>query len=266
MSKHKHHPSALPSKLSQHNEQSKLIKEIRNLNPKAEEELTIRTDNIIIMGDIHANYLDEEVFAMVLRFARQNKIKTIVLAGDVINADAFGVFAKIQPPQNFNLEVRQANLMFAALAKCFDKIYWICGNHDRRIAKIAFGELTIDHIADIVCGTARKKTIVTQYSRMWVEAKTGVWLIAHQKNYSRVKLSVARALASKYGCHVICAHQHHCAVGVSDDGKHVVVDLPCSCHLPPYKLLETSTMPEWCRGFGYIIRGKYGSWVKGLPM
>lgn len=228
--------------------------------------MIIKANSVLILGDLHVNFLDEEVFVRAMRFARSNKIKTVILAGDVLNADAFSVFPKVQPSQDFGIEVRQAGLMFSILAKCFDRIYWICGNHDRRIAKMAMGELTLDHIADVVCGAARKKTTVTQYSRMWVESKTGMWLIAHQKNYSRVKLSVARALAAKYGCHVICAHQHHCAVGSSDNGKLVVADLPCVCSCPPYKALETSTAPEWCVGFGYIISGEYGFWAKGLPL
>lgn len=249
-----------------HLEQRRLIVEIKKLTPKVEDELVIKTNNIMIIGDLHVNYLDEEVIKKAIQFARQNKMKTAILAGDVVNADAFSVYPKSQPPQGFDLEVRQANLLFDLLAKHFDRMYWICGNHDRRIAKAALGELSINHIADIVCGSARKKTIVTEYSRLWLECKTGLWLVAHQRNYSRVKLSVARALAAKYGCHVICAHQHHCAVGVSDSGRHVVVDLPCSCRLPPYKTFETSTMPEWCMGFGYIIDGKYDFWAKNLPI
>lgn len=237
-----------------------------NAGERAPEELKIKVGSVLILGDVHANFVSPEVIKRARSFAFAHKIKTLVLAGDVVNADAFSSHPAKQRRESIGDEIEQCKALFNYFDDVFSAIYWITGNHDRRISTLTFGELNIYQLADMVCGAVRRKVKVTPYSRLWIESGGQLWLVAHQKNYSKVKLSVARALASKYECNVICAHQHLCAVGASDNGRHVVADLPCACVSPPYKYLETNTLPEWCLGFGFILNGKYGFWAEGLPI
>lgn len=241
---------------------SRKIESLSKHSPSQFPEIEIKgeeAESVAIIGDLHANYIDPRIVKSFVRYAEENKCKVVVIAGDFLNADAFSTHPPLGPQQTFADEVEQARKLLEIFGECFDKIYWIRGNHDHRVSVATFGQLNMTELADLVCGPSpvRRKITVTPYSRLWVRCSSGLWLIAHQREYSKIKLRVASALSAKYNCHVICAHQHHCAVGLSENAKFVVADLPCACRYAYYKSLDTSSRPDWCLGFGALIRGKY---------
>jgi hypothetical protein len=153
-------------------------------------------------------------------------------------------------------------MVMRTLLETFDNIWYLWGNHDDRLTralgfaiqfreamKLTFGELGSE---------ALKRITFTNLDHIWIgEEGEARWYVCHPGNYTRVPLSTARTLATKYNASVITAHSHHCAVGYSIDGARVVAEIGglFDRHKTGY-LQRSSTFPTWAQGYGFLNRGK----------
>jgi hypothetical protein len=110
--------------------------------------------------------------------------------------------------------------------------------------KLVFGNLGVD---------ALEKITFTNLDHLWIGTD---WYICHPGNYTRVPLSTARTLATKYNANVITAHSHHAAVGYAIDGEKVVAEIGglFDRHRTGY-LQRSTTFPTWAQGYGFLDNG-----------
>jgi predicted phosphodiesterase len=237
-------------------DKSPLSFEQRDLPPELE-----LSGNLVVVSDIHAETADKNAIEHVVATARKTGIQKIAIVGDMFNMDAFSPFPVMVPPGQISGEISAVAEIITFFAKWFRRIYICRGNHDARISILTLGQIDLENVYDLTLRSrdVRKKVVITPRDRMWLDSPSGRWLLAHQKENSRVRLSVAQKLCDSYQCHVVACHQHGLAVGVSSNGKYVIADNGCLAdpHYSIYKEMNTNAFPKWAVGYSFIKNGVY---------
>lgn len=231
------------------------------LPPELEEE-----GDFVVLADIHANFVHWDVIRKAVELGSRFAIKRCIIAGDALNADALGRFPGLYYTAPVKHELECLKEVFDTLFSHFREISLCRGNHDFRVSKATFGQFDFSSFLEHIAPKKASRVTTTDYDRIWVKTSSGKWLIAHPDTYSRDPLKTARTLSSKYDCHVLTAHEHHGAVGISDNGRHIVGSLPCACTEPPYKAMNSNAMPNWVMGCGVLWKGLYMPYYHGHPV
>lgn len=184
------------------------------------------------------------------------KPRKLIIAGDFINADAFSQYDSDVPTPAFEAEVNAAETLIHELLMVFSEIYWIWGNHERRVGKRTKGALSAAHLRNLVT-PHRDRVHVSQWGHLVLDTPTGEWRITHARNYSVQQLNVGDQLAQKYQQHIIQHHEHHCSTGWDRYKRYVVINNgglfdPQSMG---YVVLDDSKMPNMQRGFTLMRDG-----------
>jgi len=225
--------------------------------------LSIKGD-AVIAGDIHVVSTEHKLIRALAQMGEKYQVPNIILAGDLFNMDLFSSWTPSGYEVSFEQEQKAATKIIQYLLGSFEKVYYMRGNHDERFMRRLNGQFSMEGLAKLITPAGIKdRVITTERNYMDVHTPTGKWRVVHQYQYSKDKLKVGRRLASKYQCHIICHHQHHCAVGMSDDNRFTVVDNGCLAlgSNVAYKELNINDMPEWNVGFGVL---KDGRWIPCL--
>jgi predicted phosphodiesterase len=217
------------------------------------EEIKITCPSAIIIGDAEIPDHDREIFAMAAEMAHRLNIRTLIINGDFIEADAFSKWPKISDTgQRFPIEIDLARATIKEFLKYFNKIYITAGNHERRLARGTSGAIWLNMLME-----GQPEMQISEYSHLEMETPAGKWIIAHPANYSRVPLGVAREMAAIKQCNILLGHTHHLSMGHDRSGKWWILDGGC-CRNPiktGYKRMNTNTYPEWIPGFVIIKEG-----------
>lgn len=182
----------------------------------------VACDNALVVGDVHVPCTDYEFTKLVLYVARKQNVKTLIVAGDLFNADGFSKYQAVVPAPTWAQERDAARALFAEWAEWFDNIYVLMGNHDRRIQKVTAGQFSESDIFGMV--TTSAKVHSSNYGYMTLDTAAGPWRVTHSSQYSINQLTVADQLALKYQCNVITHHEHHAAMGWDRYGRYVIVN------------------------------------------
>jgi predicted phosphodiesterase len=215
--------------------------------------IQINSPSAIVIGDSEIPDHDPEVFAMAVEMGHRLGIKTLIINGDFIEADAFSKWPKISDTgQKFPTEIDLARRTIKEFLKYFNEIYVTAGNHERRLARGTNGAVWLNMLME-----GQPEMLFSEYAHLEMETPAGKWMICHPMNYSRIPLSTARELAAVKQCHILCAHNHHLSMGHDRSGKWWIVDGGC-CRNPGktgYKQMNIGTFPEWIPGFTVIKEG-----------
>ncbi len=181
--------------------------------------------------------------------------RTLIIAGDFINADAFSTYDSDLPTPAFEQELAAAEWLIAEMLTVFDKIYWIAGNHERRFGKRTHSALNMNHLKRLIRDDPR--LIVSNWGHMVVETATGEWRITHGRNYSVNTLTVASELAQKFQQHIIGHHQHHIGMSYDRFGRYILVDNGgiFAPNQMDYAILDDSKSPAMKVGFTLLQNG-----------
>jgi predicted phosphodiesterase len=212
----------------------------------------------LVVGDVHVPYTDWEFTGLVGAIAKKHlkKPRQLVIAGDFFNLDIFSDYANLITGPGWKEEKHAAQALAQEWAEIFDKIYFMAGNHDRRVSRKTDGEMDIHDLTELLSVNVRKiQASVLGYGNLGSAGVT--WRITHAKQYSINKLTVASELANKYQSNVISFHEHHLAQGWDRYHRYVVVNggsliLQSSV---PYCSLDDNKMPNFCTGFVMVKRG-----------
>ena len=215
--------------------------------------IQITCPSAIVIGDCEIPDHDREIFAMAVEMAHRLSIRTLIINGDFIEADAFSKWPKISDTgQKFPVEIDLARATIKEFLKYFNEIYVTSGNHERRLARGTSGAVWLNMLME-----GQPQMQISEYAHMIMETPAGTWLICHPANYSRIPLSTARELAAIKQCHILAAHNHHLSMGHDRSGKWWIVDGGC-CRNPEktgYKQMNINTFPQWIPGFTIIKDG-----------
>lgn len=220
------------------------------------------TGRYAITADWHIPLYDPVYANRFITDAREREIRTLIIAGDFFNFDALSAYFPKQQGAGLETEINEANMVMRSLLESFDDIYYLWGNHDARLHKALGFTIQFRKAMKMVFGElgdqALERVHFTNLDHIWVgdQLLDDPWYVCHPGSYTRVPLSGARALATKYNANVITAHSHHTAVGYAIDGKKVVCEAGGLFDTTKTAYLQRSTtFPTWQQGYAFLDNG-----------
>lgn len=237
------------------------------LSPGVVERLNLEIDKPIVLplgydyaitADWHIPLYDPAYVNQFILDAREHGISRLIVGGDFFNFDALSQYSPKQDGAGMQNELDEALAVMRVLLETFDSIIYIWGNHDARLHKALGFAVQFKEAMKMVFGAlgedALKRITFTNLDHVWIGDQ---WYICHPGNYTRVPLSTARTLATKYHANIITAHSHHCAVGYAIDGTSVVAEIGGLFDRSKTAYLQRSTnFPTWSQGYAFLTGGK----------
>lgn len=224
-----------------------------------EKPLNLRGD-WAVTADWHVPLYDARLVNRFLDDAQQRGLYNLLIAGDFLNGDSLSQYMPKQKSAGIEKEIREARKLMEVLAQNFKNIVFVKGNHDYRYVKSAeyrtdFVTAMKDVFDGIDIGASRIK--FTNLDHVYLNSNGQRYFIAHPTSYSKNPLNNPSSIAEVKKCHVLTAHTHHCAMGWDASGAYVIGELGGFFSIPQTEYLQsTTTYPNWCNGYWFIVRGK----------
>lgn len=177
----------------------------------------------MLAGDWHIPFTDLAFVSLLLQVAIKQKIKKLILAGDIVNFDAFSNYADLVALPTWAQERDMARAIFHRLIEWFDEIVMLMGNHERRGQKWSLGAFDEKDVLALIVSNPERITS-TPFGYCVITSPTGEWRVTHPKNYGINQLIVADQLAMKHQQHLISFHEHHLSLGWDRYGRYCIVN------------------------------------------
>lgn len=228
----------------------------------------------VIVGDIHVPCTDYDWAqrAAMVGLYHLAAPRTLVIAGDLVNADFASRYDLIHELPRWDQEVQAARHLFRVWLEVFDRVIFLAGNHERRLSKFTRGELGMQHLADLLLQDER--VIVSHWGHCLLISGGIPYRVTHARNYSLNSLTVGHELANKYQQHIINHHQHHLSKGMDRFKRFIVIDNGALVDQDKlaYVVLDDSRSPAMAKGFTLVRGGvahvlgeaPYTSWEEWL--
>ncbi len=177
----------------------------------------------MVVGDVHLPCTDVDFAGLLVRVAQKYALKRLIVGGDFFNMDAFSFYTNCIPPPSWTQERDAAREIIADWLDWFDEVYFLMGNHDRRLQRWANGEFDESDLFGMITSSDK-----CRYSNWgWCVVNTPAaypWRVTHAKEYSVNQLTVAGELANKFQMNIISHHEHHLAHGWDKYKRFVTVN------------------------------------------
>ena len=189
-----------------------------------------RTGPHIIAADPHVPCHSTLWCNRLLSVARATGIKSLILAGDVLDMASFSAWGA-DPDISWSTEMDLAAEWLWVIYHNFDDVLWIGGNHEgNRIARITARQMKFpDLVWSILCRYAENHNVMVLVDPHRIKASAFPaclldtdWLVTHPKSYSRIPLRVANQLALIQQKNVVAAHSHFGGQGQADNGLTII--------------------------------------------
>jgi predicted phosphodiesterase len=213
--------------------------------------------DFVIVGDVHVSTTNWKFAQRPLQIAMKylEKPRRLIIAGDIINGDAFSSYENVIPLPSFGIELKAARNFIERYLEVFDEIYLFLGNHDRRVQKGTNNAIEPEDLLRLISHDTRVK--ISHWGHCIIKTLKGEWRALHGSEYSVNQLVVADQLAQKYGQHIIGHHQHHLAIGWSRYKQYVIVDNGglFDQDSMAYVQLDDNKRPRMANGFTLLKNG-----------
>ena len=233
------------------------LKDINALFPKLTDFLKVKEKDVMIISDLHLPYLNVPLWEKCKKTAKQEKIKALIVAGDISNQDSYSVYTSASGPGSFKKEKDIIEDWFVDALDTFEKIYCIMGNHDLRFFKMLNGELQAPDWFKIFTDQVSKRVFISSEFRFL--RLNGIIDVSHPKQYWQNAPSLAKRFNSKYLRHQIIGHSHHFGMGFDISGQFWCVEMPSLVDQErcEYSAICLDTHPRWQNGFITIRNYQY---------
>lgn len=222
--------------------------------PRYTDFLKLRAERVIVLGDCEIPDHDPEIFRMVADLATKLGIETLIINGDFMAMDSFSAWPK-QNMQflNFNHDLDLAIQSLKAFQNTFDSIYYLIGNHERRLSVHNRGEITLERYLKDMTGVS-----YSNYTYAELISGGKEILVCHPEEYSRVPLAVPSKICSVHLKNIIAGHTHRLCQGWDVSGKFFLVESghARSEEQTAYKSFKMASFPRWNSGFVCVINGQ----------
>lgn len=207
-------------------EQSKIIARPELFNVDLGAPWEFDWDSCIIIGDVQIPTTDYDFAALPMAVAQRYlpRPRRLIIAGDLINADAFSDYDSDVSTPTLEQETEAGWQFFNEYLTVFDEIYWTFGNHERRSGRKTNGAIQPKHLLRMLTHDPRVK--ISQWGHCVIRTPNRLhdWRISHGRSYSVNQLVNAERMAHKYQQNIISWHEHHCAIGFDRFKRFVVVN------------------------------------------
>lgn len=210
--------------------------------------LTVQSDTILIIADLHAPYTDVEFLQEIVK---RHTFTAIVVAGDVFDFDSISRHTASGKESRLESDLEMGGKVLAFLAE--HAPVWVTnGNHDERIAIKLNTRFSLQRIVSAALNgkTTKHPIVATEYDYLFANGKC----IGHLSEYSKVPGKVALEVSKKIYKPVLAGHDH--LRGVQHQAMAVGVSLGCCARHDAfwYKQRRLSQMPDFRQGYA-LLRG-----------
>ena len=178
----------------------------------------------IVVGDIHIPTTFWELADMVNVVASHLDNPALIIAGDLINADALSSYPFTVAPPSLQTELSIARNLLQMWSETFGLIIMIMGNHEMRVFKNLYGSIGGVDIRSLFVGDVGDKFELYNIGQVIVNSGDERWRITHQNSYSKIKGRTANILAQKHQSNIISHHEHHIAMMRDDYDYYTIVN------------------------------------------
>jgi len=215
--------------------------------------------NAVIIGDIQlpTSSYDFMALPMAIGKAYLKRPRRLIIAGDLVNADAFSDYDADVPTPAMEQETTAGQAFFEEYLTVFDDIWWFLGNHDRRVGKRTQGALQPKHLLSML--THDKRVKVSHWGHCVIKNPNGGynWRVTHGSEYSVNQLVVSDMMALKYQQNIILHHEHHLGRGFDRYGRYQIVNNGGLFDTTSmgYVVLDDNKKPAMIPGFSLMRSG-----------
>lgn len=223
-------------------------------------------ESVLILGDVEIPFHNAEHINKCIHIAKQRGIKRLVLAGDFFHFEAFSFFPG--GDKDAEKELAEIESYVTPFIKDFDEIYFVPGNHDRRLSRLMDRFLPTERTAKLIipyelAEEFGRKVRFTDHQYLQVGIGAHKWRIVHPKATSAVPAAATRKIAENNDCNVIMAHNHLLGMQQTGDGRHVAIEIGCSVDYNRlgYYMTQDTTRPKMTTGAVLLERNYNGDFV-----
>lgn len=188
----------------------------------------LELDDCVVFADVQIPHTRDEWVDLVCDIGKKHlgTPRTAIIAGDLLNLDAFNGYDPETQLPTLGAEVAAARQFWRSILAVFDQVYWFWGNHEYRATKRTRAEVQPYLLADLVLGKLNdeERIHVSHWGYTFLDTTQDRWIIAHGKNYSVQTLNVAEWLSWKYQRNVISFHEHHLGRGYDRFGNFQLIN------------------------------------------
>lgn len=183
--------------------------------------IRIEADRIALVFDLHVPFHDAVWLEQVVEVAVRRGHRTISIGGDLVDFSAFSFYGR-QTNVEAGDEIRLTRRVLEVLTTAFERVFYIGGNHEFRLARLTGGAIDLMGTLEMFCSMPG----VTVSDYCWLEVISGGerFYIEHPQNVSMHATVVAKALCSKYLTHVIAGHGHLWGMTRDASGRFWAID------------------------------------------
>jgi len=159
----------------------------------------------LIISDTHAPYQNKQLLMNAFELAKKYKLKTLIHAGDLIDAASLNSQAKGETTTAIETDVEHARSLLYYAKTFFTRIILMPGNHDGYYLKkksVSFKQFIYDIV---LLGKYADTFITTEYDYVFYN---GFAIIGHPSNYDMTPGKLAADLSDKYNLHALVGHDH----------------------------------------------------------
>ncbi len=216
----------------------------------------------VICGDIHIDTVSWDMVIQMVKWAQKFEVTKLIIAGDLFSFSGLqSKYPKVYTTASVPDEIEMARKVMSFLFNYFTDIYWFIGNHDERFMAWFGAGINMENLASMFCPDGMRAHLHTNdcnFAWVYNGPKRKKWLVMHAYEYGK-PLTVANRFATRFDCSVIQHHQHLSAEGISESGKHTVIDNGCMCEqrLTKYATKRISSLPSFQKGFVVLVGGQH---------
>lgn len=229
-------------------------------------ELPSVNNSILYVSDIHFPFQDKASVLIALEDAKDKRVNTVILGGDILDFYSLSRFDKEPNKENF-IQSREMFWQFIDTINTMlpnAKVFWIEGNHENRFSKYML--LKAPEIFKVTEFSMRflfdLRTLGVEYIDRKQFIKAGSLNIMHGHEYKTVSQGVnpARGMFLRARNSVVFGHYHKTSEHTSADIRDnitSVYSVGCLCYLHP----EYMPLNDWNSGFALIEIHKDGTYM-----
>lgn len=223
----------------------------------------IKTDNLLVMGDVHAPFHHADWCSHAVHVAKGAGIDRVLIAGDLMDFSALSTFIKAMirkgdASPELGDEIESGADFVEILLSQFEEIDCILGNHEEWLTRKLAVRTRVNVLRHLLGLRDQKRITIHPYFYAIAETSDGQqWRVSHPKNESVIPVRVACRLADKYAMNFIAAHQHSWGEATSVSGRYAA---DCGCCMDQtrvtYVALKDNLRPKMQLGAWMLVGGR----------
>jgi len=207
-------------------------------------------------ADWHAPYFSMMWLKRLIVVCQKLGIPQLAIVGDLTDLKWISRFAHRDLSGSLDEEMRIVVSLLQVLLRCFDRVYWIWGNHEDRLLVALKGQDLLPVMADLISEGETGDLYTSNAGTILVDDD---WRLVHPSTYSRDAAKTAVQIAAITHKNIACGHGHFIGYKHDVSGKYIGIDLGGMFDIEKQEYLHMggpTTHPRWNPGFWVYHNGR----------